>query len=331
MQSRPDPWPEVVCLGEALIQVAPPPGARLRTCDSASLNAGGAEMNVAVAMSRLGFRTAFISRVGSDPFGDRILDTLGRCGVDRSGVTVDPDRPTGAYFKDYDGQRTAMYYYRRGAAITSLSWEHLRRFLERPSHVHVTGVLAALGPDSVGLLEKLFDKVEMAGGTVSFDVNYRPGLWSPAEAAQPLLDLAQRASIVFVGRDEAAQIWDLDEPAALRELLHAPQQLVIKDGPAAAMSVTGKSIVTVPALPARVAEPVGAGDAFAAGFLAAVLRSLEPKTALRWGHVLAAHAVGSVADQVDPPPRRLLDQVAQMSDSDWTEGAILQEGYFQRF
>ena len=309
----------VVCIGEALVQLSPPPGKRLRTSTTASIHVGGAELNVAVAMARLGFTVAFVSHVGADPFGERVLDTLQRSGVDHSGVLVEERRPTGVYFKDYDGERTRVYYYRRGSAIAGLTAETISRVVDGPVLAHVTGVLAALGPEAVPMLGRLFERVAVVGGTTSFDVNYRPALWSPDQAAGPLLALADRAAVVFVGLDEANLLWDVDDVATLRSLLPSPRVLVVKDGPRSATALSRSGQVSVPALGVRVTEPVGAGDAFAAGYLAALLRHRDERTALRWGHILAARALTSVADQVVPPQWDVLERVAEMADEEWAD------------
>jgi 2-dehydro-3-deoxygluconokinase len=319
----------LVCVGEALVQLSPPPGARLEITATASLHTAGAEMNVAVAVSRLGHPSAFISRLGDDPFGARILDNLRQAGVEVTGVRVDSDRPTGVYFKDFDGQRTDVYYYRSGSAAAGMTTEDIGSWADRPIWCHVTGVLAALGPQCVPMLEELFDRVMAAGGHVSFDVNYRSALWAPRDAAGPLKRLAERACVVFVGRDEAHALWNVDGIAELRELLPTTHRLVVKDGAVAATSVGEHDVVSVPSLDIPVVEPVGAGDAFAAGYLYATLRSMDERTALRWGHVLAASALTTVADQVIPPPTEVLFRAADMSEHEWAAGHVLEHSFFR--
>jgi 2-dehydro-3-deoxygluconokinase len=319
---------ELVCVGEALVQFSAPPGERLATAATASLHTAGAEMNVAVAVSRLGHRSAFVGRLGGDPFGTRILARLREADVDVSEVHVDPDRPTGVYFKDYDGEHTEVYYYRSRSAAASMSVNDLGPWADRPVWYHLTGVLAALGPHCVSMLEDLFSRVAAAGGHISFDVNYRPGLWSSDDASTPLKRLAERASIVFVGRDEARVLWDVDGVAELRQLLPTARRLVVKDGGVAATSVGPRDTICVPPLDVRVVEPVGAGDAFAAGYLVATLRSMGEQTALRWGHVLASRALTTVADQVMPPPADVLYDVAVMNEQQWATGDILEHESF---
>lgn len=326
---RPDGTPpEVVTVGEPLIQLCPPRGRRLGTTDSLELHLAGAEMNVAVGLARLGHRSAFVSRVGTDPLGDRILEELRAAGVDVSAVRRDPRRPTGVYFKDHDGHRTGVHYYREGSAAAAMGPADLSGVPAGPRWFHVTGITAALSPSCAELLEGLL-AARPSGTRVSFDVNHRAGLWPDGSAGEALLALARRADLVFVGRDEAAGLWGTDTVADVRRLLPDVPALVVKDAGTGATSVCGERVTTVPALPVHVVEPVGAGDAFAAGYLSAVLGDAGARTALRYGHLFAARALLSVADQVDPPPPDLLAAATDRDDGWWGGSALLDHPYLR--
>jgi 2-dehydro-3-deoxygluconokinase len=127
-------------------------------------------------------------------------------------------------------------------------------------------------------------------------VNYRPGLWPVASAAPVLLELAARASIVLVGLDEARKLWGVSSAADVRALLPQPSVLVVKDAAVGATSFRAGSTDFVPTPPVEVVEPVGAGDAFAAGYLAGVLRDLPETDRLALGHRIAAAALSVTGD-----------------------------------
>lgn len=313
--------PEIVTLGEPLIQLTPHAKIRLPDAVELEIHTGGAEANVAVAMARLGHRVAYVGRVGADPFGERILGELRSAGVDTSAIARDSERPTGIYIKDHDGARSTMHYYRRGSAATQLSFEDLRPLLTGNRLVHTTGVTAALSNQCLSVVRKLARHARDVGeALLSFDVNYRPALWDRVKAAPVLLDLARSADIVFVGCDEAEALWGAAHPEAIRSLMPRVPQLVVKDSAAAAHSFVENSVVTVPALPTVVVEPVGAGDAFAAGFLSGHLHGKDRRAALRYGHLLASAALASVADQVAPPDAAALAAAAAVDDQSWSRG-----------
>jgi 2-dehydro-3-deoxygluconokinase len=282
----------ILCVGEALISLTPPTGTNLEEATDLLISTGGAEVNVAAHLARLGVSTRFAGRVGRDPFGARLRQTLAALGVDTRYLEADPDRPTGLYVKDVSGSGTTMRYYRMASAATSY-----RRVPEEAladvEHVHLTGITAALSDDCRKLVE---DLLELPHVTTSFDVNYRKALWDLPEAADTLRSLAERANTVFVGLDEAGDVWGCRTVDDVRRLLPQPSELIVKDGPHEAVSFVGSRVVRVPAPVIEVVEPVGAGDAFAAGYLAARHYGHDPEEALRWGHTLAGAVLQVLGD-----------------------------------
>jgi 2-dehydro-3-deoxygluconokinase len=181
---------------------------------------------------------------------------------------------------------------------------------DRARVLHLTGVTAALSGSCAALVAEGI-RGAVAGALVSFDVNYRPGLWSAPDAAPVLLDLADRADLVFVGLDEGRTLWGTRTPAQIRALLPGPAALVVKDGGTGATAFTPAGDTLVPAPPVQVVEPVGAGDAFAAGYLFGVLRGLDPAASLACGHALAGAALATTDDVGElPDAGTLLAQVA---------------------
>lgn len=284
----------VLCVGEALIALTPTRGS-LRQAPDLAVSSAGAELNVAVHLARLGQRARFAGRVGDDPFGQRLRDALEREGVDTGPLETDPELPTGLYVKDPSAAGTSVLYYRRGSAATRMRSLPVGA-LDGVDLVHLSGITPALSPGCDALVAGL-----LAGSTdTSFDVNHRPALW-PAEQAGPRLwALASLAGTVFVGLDEAARLWGVSSAAEVRELLPAPAELVVKDGAVEASAFTARGVDVVPALRVDVVEPVGAGDAFAAGYLATRRWGGAPGEALARGHVLAAQVLGSHSDHGAP-------------------------------
>lgn len=294
----------VLCVGEPLIALTPEHEGSLETAPTLAVSEGGAELNVAIHLARLGVPVRYAGRAGDDPLGRRVRRTLEREGVDVSTLELDPSLPTGLYLKEPGDEGTAVHYYRRGSATTALG-RLPEGALAGVTHVHVTGIVAAISEACLRLVEALLSDARSAA--VSLDVNYRRGLWPPDTAAPVLLALARRADVVFVGLDEARLLWDAGDPQAVRALLREPSELVVKDGPRPAFAfIAGATPVVEPALPVEVVEPVGAGDAFAAGYLATRRDGGGGRTALRVGHALAAGVLRARSDHGGPPDPRLL-------------------------
>lgn len=293
------PAPEVVCIGESMVLITPI-DSRLAGAETAVLSHAGAEANVAAGLVAAGHRAAWASRLGTDPLGDRLRSELERRRVDLW-IERDADAPTGVMFKDPGTASSDVYYYRRGSAASAmapgfLSAEHLVGV----RIVHTTGITPALSPTCLDMVERLFSDARTAGATVSFDVNDRRPLWSREHAAATLARFADAADIAFVGRDEAERIWGTATPDEIRAFLPNCALLVVKDGDVGATAYAADAEpVFVPAPRVEVVEPVGAGDAFASGFLAATLENRPLEERLAAGHAAAARVLVTHADM--PP------------------------------
>ncbi|MFG2135701.1 sugar kinase [Streptomyces sp. NPDC048650] len=320
----PVPGPDVVCLGESMVTFLPAAPGRLADVPAFERAIGGAESNVACVLAAAGHRTRWISRVGADGFGDHLVAAVGAYGVDTGAVRRDPARPTGIYFRTAGDRGTddhEVAYYRAGSAASAMAVTNTDLAAVRSGRVlHLSGITAALSADCLGLLREL-----TAPGAhrplLSFDVNHRPGLWRDADDVGPevLLALARRADLVFVGEDEAEDAWGITGgPDAVRAALPEPDTLVVKRGAAGAVAYDGRGgRHAEPAPLVDVVAAVGAGDAFAAGFLSATLRGLPLRARLRHGHLWAAAALTVPSDLASPPGRALADRLSGLDDDAW--------------
>jgi 2-dehydro-3-deoxygluconokinase len=263
--------------------------------------AAGAESNVAIGMARLGCSTRWVSRVGDDPLGRLVVQTVEAAGVEVL-VAVDPDHPTGVMVKHPAGEAKRSSYYRSESAARGLSPSDRQRF-GTARWVHASGITPALSDSAHALVESVLDEPEPIAGSVSFDINHRPSLWaSDTEAASVLLPLARRADLVFIGEDEAMALLGSSTPSEVAGSLAADSgaTVVLKHGPGGATAITDGEQVFAPALPSAVVDTTGAGDAFAAGYLAGTCLGWPMMARLRLGHELASRVVGSVSDAVGP-------------------------------
>lgn len=289
-----------VCIGETMAQVTPADGTGLEHSRELRLAVAGAESTVAQYLADLGHPAAWVSRVGDDPFGRRIMTAVAARGVDVSGVRTDPDAPTGLYFKDPGPDGTRVHYYRAGSAASRMTPADADRVdLAGARLLHLTGITPALSEGCAALVRTLMERAADTGTLVSFDVNYRPALWSSrADAAETLLGLARRADVVLVGRDEGEALWDAPAAEDIHEHLAPRGTLVVKDGAVGATEFGAGSPVFVAAPAVDVVEVVGAGDAFAAGYLSALLHGSRADERLALGHRLAGRTLRSIEDYV---------------------------------
>lgn len=289
----------IACVGEPLVCFAATPGSSVLDCLLAEVSEGGAELNVAVHLARLRLPVRFVGAVGDDVLGRRIEARLRREGVDTRALHREAGGRTGAYVKDWSPAGRSVAYLRTGSAAA--------RMAPGPDafagvgHVHTTGITAALSRECADLLQRLLARPRPH--TVSFDVNYRERLW-PAEVAGPrLASLARLADVVLVGRDEAELLWGTANADEIRAFLPEPPELVVKDDARAATVFAGSHRAVAIPPPAEVTEPVGAGDAFAAGYLYGRRVGRPPGVALAAGHRLARAAL-QASDDLGAPVAR---------------------------
>ncbi|AXG82835.1 sugar kinase [Streptomyces paludis] len=319
---------EVVCLGESMVTFLPSRPGRLADVPSFDRTIGGAESNVACALAAAGHRVRWVSRVGADGFGDHLTEAIAAYGVDTSGVRRDPERPTGVYFRTATDRATDAHevaYYRAGSAASAMApGNPPRDGLWAGRVLHLSGITAALSDGCLVLMRELTARAP-GRPLLSFDVNHRPGLWRRRDSdTRVLLELARGADLVLVGEDEAAEAWDLHGADAIRAALPEPATLVVKRGAAGAIAYTRAqdkdntdTVISVPAPRVDVVAPVGAGDAFAAGFLSATLRGLPVAARLRHGHLMAAAALTVPGDLGAPPSRAMADRLAALDEAGW--------------
>jgi 2-dehydro-3-deoxygluconokinase len=296
---------EVLTCGETMAVLRGP--GPLRLGGSLELSVAGAESNVAIGLARLGHQAGWVGRVGADEPGELVQRTLRAEGVDVSGVTTDPSRPTGLMLAERRiGDLVRVTYYRSGSAGSRLSpADILPRIGEGVRLLHLTGITAALSDTARQCVTDAAARAREAGVAVSVDVNYRARLWTPAEARATLLPLTSQADIVFASADELAMLAGHDDVqvAAQEMLARGAGQVVVKRGADGATAYADGATVSVPARQVTVADVVGAGDAFVAGYLSAHLDGAGTRDCLDRATVTAAFAIARSGDWEGLPTR----------------------------
>ncbi|WP_232320374.1 sugar kinase [Herbidospora daliensis] len=269
------------------------------------LSVAGAESNVAIGLARLGHPVRWAGLVGDDETGALVLRTLRAEGVDVAYTRTDHRGPTGlVLFERRVGELTRVIYHRAGSAASFLSPADVLPALDPPpALLHVTGVTPALGP---GPAEAVRAAVA-SGVPVCLDVNHRARLWDRATAAAALRPLASSLTVVVASDDEldlvapAAATTEQDRVGALLDL--GVRDVVVKRGADGATGHTATATVHAPARRVRVADVVGAGDAFVAGYLSGMLDDLDLTARLGRAVTVGAFAVASEGDWEGLPTR----------------------------
>lgn len=306
----------VVTLGETMALLTSPSGRHLRSGTSLPIGIGGAESNVAIGLARLDVPVTWVSRVGDDAFGAMVTREIRAEGVSVC-AAVDDQARTGMMVKEHlHGTPWRVRYYRNESAASRFSPTDLDASLIAGAEVlHLTGITAALSPTALATVREAIRIACDAGTLVSFDVNHREALWSSQRAAPVLAELCGVADLVFAGLSEAALV--LGAPAAttaedalasgLAEL--GASTVVLKLGAAGALARTNGVTIRAAAEPVQVVDPVGAGDAFVAGYLSALTEGRPVEECLRRGNQLGGAVCRVHGDWEGLPTRDELKRI----------------------
>ncbi|MEM1163404.1 MAG: sugar kinase [Pseudomonadota bacterium] len=290
----------LLCLGEAMVEFV-----RLESGDYRR-GFGGDTSNAAIAAARQGASVGYLSALGTDRFGDSLIDLWSGEGVDTSHIRRDPDAPTGIYFVDPDPEGRFFTYYREGSAASRMQPRALpSNALANARCLHLSGITLAVSEQLRATGLAAVDMVRGAGGAVSLDTNLRLKLWDLDTARRVLTDAMSRADIAVTSIDDSAHLTGLSDPAGIARHYHklGPKiVLVTMGGDGCHLSHPGGQVLIPPARASAV-DSTGAGDTFAGAFLAWWLETEDPERAARRAAIAAAGTVSGYG-AVDPIPTR---------------------------
>jgi 2-dehydro-3-deoxygluconokinase len=260
---------------------------------------GGDSSNMIIAAARSGARTAYVTRVGDDEFGRMLLGLWKREGVDTSGVIVDREAPTAAYFVTHGPQGHVFSYLRSGSAASRIRPEDLPD-LSKASVVHASGISMAISQAACDTVLAAFSKAR----TISFDSNLRLKLWPLARARAMIGAAAAMADYFFPSIEDARALSSLEKPEDIVGWAHGlgAKTVFLKLGPDGVVVSDGKRRERIPGMRVKAVDATGAGDCFCGATLARLAAGDSIWDAARYANVAAALATTGFG-AVDPLPR----------------------------
>ena len=277
-----------------------------------SMAVAGAEFNVAVGLARLNLPVTYLTRLGEDPFGQKIVRTLQRNGIGSEFVSFSKERSTGFMLKSkVSTGDPKIFYFRKGSAASTLSKEDVDRMdFSGYGFVHLTGIFPALSESTKEASFYLIKKAREHGLTVSFDTNLRPQLWPDTETmVQTLNEFAALSDYVLPGEAEGELLCGDRDPRKIGQfyLERGAKAVVTKMGSRGAYLMTEQDQELVPGFSIeKVVDTVGAGDGFAAGILSALMEGKNLYEAVRRANAVGAIQVTSIGDNDGLPSRAQL-------------------------
>jgi 2-dehydro-3-deoxygluconokinase len=276
---------DVVSLGEPLYELNRQPDGRYLA------GFGGDTLNVAIAAQRLGSHCAYVTRLGADIFAGEIRALMAREGIDASGVIADAEAPTGLYFVTHGPEGHVFTYRRKGSAASLMRPADLKpELITRARFFHASGISQAISASAAETVAAAIAMARAAGVSVSFDTNFRPRLWTAAEARPAIEAAARGADILKTSAEDCAALLGLSAPGDIaRHFLGLGAGAVIvtlgRDG---VFLATLEGSAHVAGRPVAAVDATGAGDAFTGALLSERARGRPLGEAVRFANAAAA-------------------------------------------
>lgn len=287
---------DVVTIGETMVLMNPEENGSLKYVNRFVKQLGGAESNFAIALSRLNVKVGWISRLGRDSLGDYVESFIRGEGVDVSQVKRDDFHPTGLMIKErrIKGD-TSVYYYRNNSAASYMQPKDLdENYIKRAKYLHITGITPALSKSCRDTVYHAINIARKYGLTIVFDPNLRLKLWDKKEMRKVVLDICSKVDIVLPGLQEGQLLFQKSEyNEIINDFLDLGVKIVVmKLGKEGCIVSNGDFIEHVSSYKVHeVVDTVGAGDGFAAGFIAGQIKGYDLVESAKIGNAVGAFAV----------------------------------------
>jgi 2-dehydro-3-deoxygluconokinase len=296
---------DVITFGEAMVRLAPPNFRRLEQATSLDVQIGGAELNTAVGLARLGRSTAWVSRLTRNPLGRLVANSAREAGVSTEHIVwTDGDR-VGLYFLEFGAapRASSVLYDRKGAAIAQVRSGEVpwAKVFAGVKWFHVTGITPALSLTAADATREAILAARKAGVRVSIDLNYRAKLWTPAEAGKWMNELLPSCDVLITTEEDVAKVLGIsgeDYKAVARQLVErfkfSVVAITLRENPLVwrntwtAIALHGGRILKTQTYEVEIVDRLGAGDSFAAGLIHGLLDD-DPQKGLDYG--VAASAI----------------------------------------
>jgi 2-dehydro-3-deoxygluconokinase len=276
---------DVVALGEPLYELNQQPDGRYLP------GFGGDSLNVAIAASRLGATSAYLTRLGGDYFADELRELMLRERIDVSGVAADPDAPTGLYFVTHGPGGHVFTYRRKGSAASLMTPGDINAPLVASARfLHASGISQAISASAAAAVSAAFGIARAAGVRISYDTNFRPRLWTAEQAWPVIRAAASQADILKTSSEDCAALMGISEPAAIaRQFLGiGAKSVVVTLGRDGVLLASAETVSQIPGYPVAAVDATGAGDAFTGALLSEMARGRTLDESARFANAAAA-------------------------------------------
>lgn len=314
---------EVITIGEPLVTFASKDADKTLS-DAINFHKilGGAELNVAIGVKRLGHSVDYISQVGTDPFGEFVIKEIKGHKVGTQYISEDSNHWTGHQLKQLvTSGDPATFNYRKGSAASHLTSDIINKIdLDDVKVAHMSGIFPAISDTAETTFRVLMNRLVEKNIFITFDPNLRPPLWKNEQVMRDTInDLAQDADVVLPGIEEGKILMGSEDPEEIANFYlkgRRTKTVIVKIGPKGAFvkNSDGTSFTVKGFKVDNVVDTVGAGDGFALGVITALLEGKELKSAVLRGNAVGALQVQTPGDNDGYPTPIELEEFYKKED-----------------
>ena len=296
---------DVVTFGESMVRLSPPNFQRLEQTRSLNVNVGGAELNVAVGVTRFGLKSAWVSKLPKNALGYMIRDRAQEFGVDCSHIVWSDKGRAGLYFVEFGAspRASSVLYDRANSAISMIQPGEVdwAKVFTGSKHFHMSGITPALSVSAAQTTVEAMKAAKKAGCTVSYDLNYRKKLWTPADAKKIQEPMMSDVDILITTEEDTNVVFGIKEKdyeAAAEKLaktfnfkvvaITLREDLSVWRNNWTAIAYQGGKLYKDRKYEVEIVDRVGAGDSFTSGFLYGWIREKDVQKGVQYGNAFAA-------------------------------------------
>ncbi len=279
---------DIITFGEAMIRLSPPNFRRLEQTASLDVLVGGAELNTAVGLARLGHQTAWVSRLTNNPLGRLIANRAREAGVNTDHILWTDEDRVGVYYLEFGAapRAASVLYDRKGAAIAGVrpGMVNWAKAFAGGKWFHVTGITPALSPSAAETTREALQAARAAGLRTSIDLNYRIKLWSQTDAGRCMTEFMPLCDVLITTEEDSERVFGITgkdyEDIAGQLARRFPVRVVavtLRDNPLVwkntwtAIAYQKGTIFRTRSYEVEIVDRLGAGDSFAAGLIHGLL------------------------------------------------------------
>nr|WP_263313915.1 sugar kinase [Mammaliicoccus sp. Marseille-Q6498] len=312
---------DVLSIGETMVVFSPNEVGPMRYARDFNTHIAGAETNTLIGLQKLGVKTGWISQLGNDELGQRILSFVKGEGINVDSVKLTDEANTGLFLKEkVRSNQTRVHYYRKGSAASLMTKDCIdKNYVSQFKYLYITGITPALSESSKDTMMYLISVAKEFGLTIIFDPNLRLKLWSEDEARKTLLNLISLSDIVLPGISEGEFLFNQDNEKEIAQSIIdiGPTTVIVKLGEKGAYYQDSKQSGYAEASESvEVVDPVGAGDGFAAGFIAGYIEGMSIHDAVEQACNAGALVTTVKGDVEGLPSKEELNQLKSQNKTD---------------